>query len=157
MRAVKSSHADQEAEIDMTPMIDCVFQLLIFFMCCATMSKVDKSAEISLPVASNAAEQKDPSNRGTISVLLPGMHARDGEAASDAKPFAIYGELMTDEELQQAIENQVKAQPALRVYLRADQRSDFALVRRAMTACANAGVQDVIFGTYAQDASLTPE
>ena len=32
---------EPEANVDMTPMIDCVFQLLIFLMVCATMSKVD--------------------------------------------------------------------------------------------------------------------
>ena len=143
--------------MDMTPIIDCVFLLLIFFMCAATMAKVDKSAEVTLPVASNAAEQKDPSNRGTVNVLLQGMRAKDGQVASESKPFMIFGNLQTDEELQRAIETQLKIQPNLRLYLRADQRVKFALIRRAMAACANAGVQDIIFGAYAQDISLTPE
>ncbi len=38
-------------EMDMTPMIDCVFQLLIFFMVAASMAKIDKSVDIHLPVA----------------------------------------------------------------------------------------------------------
>jgi biopolymer transport protein ExbD len=144
-----SSHA--EPKIDMTPMIDCVFLLLIFFMCAATMAKVDKSAEVNLPVASNAAEQKDPKNRGTVNVLRPGMRAKDGQAASDSKPFVIYGQLQSDEELQRVIEKELKTKPDLRLYVRADRQVKFALIRRAMAACANAGVSDVIFGTYAQD------
>jgi biopolymer transport protein ExbD len=144
-----SSHA--EPKIDMTPMIDCVFLLLIFFMCAATMAKVDKSAEVNLPVASNAAEQKDPKNRGTVNVLRPGMRAKDGQEASDSKPFVIYGQLQSDEELQRVIEKELKTKPDLRLYVRADRQVKFALIRRAMAACANAGVSDVIFGAYAQD------
>ena len=50
---------EPEAVVDMTPMIDCVFQLLIFFMVCATMSKVDQTPEVSLPIAPKAALQED--------------------------------------------------------------------------------------------------
>lgn len=150
MRISKLSSHD-EPKIDMTPMIDCVFLLLIFFMCAASMAKVDKSAEVNLPVASNAAEQKDPKNRGTVNVLRPGMRAKDGQTASDSKPFMIYGQLQSDDELQRVIEKELKIQPNLRLYLRADRQVNFALIRRAMAACANAGVSDVIFGAYAQD------
>ena len=138
-------------------MIDCVFLLLIFFMCAATMAKVDKIAEVELPVASNAAEQKDPGNRGTVNVLAVGTLAKDGQVASEDKPFMIYGSLLDDDELQRMIEKQLKTQPNLRLYVRADRRVKFALVRRAMGACANAGVSDVIFGTYTHDLTSTLE
>ncbi len=156
MRISKTASAD-EPKIDMTPMIDCVFLLLIFFMCAATMTKVDKTAEVSLPVASNAAEQKDPSNRGTVNVLPAGMPAKDGQVASESKPFVVYGTLMSDDELQRVIEKQLKTQPDLRLYVRADRHVNFGLVRRAMAACANAGVQDVIFGAYVQDGESLAE
>lgn len=140
-----------EARVELVPLIDCVFLLLIFFMCAATMTKVDISSDVKLPVASNAAEQKDPNNRGTVNVLRPGVLAKDGQTASDEKPFVVYGKLVSDDGLQNAIANQLKIQPNLRLYLRADRRVKFALVRRAMAACANAGVSDVIFGAYAED------
>lgn len=38
----------QDSEIDITPMIDCVFLLLIFFLVCSTMSK---STAVELPPA----------------------------------------------------------------------------------------------------------
>lgn len=140
-----------EARVELVPLIDCVFLLLIFFMCAATMTKVDISSDVKLPIASNAAEQKDPSNRGTVNVLLQGVLAKDGQRATEDKPFVIYGKLVGDDELQRTIETQLKTQPTLRLYLRADRRVKFALIRRAMAACANAGVADVIFGTYAED------
>ena len=48
-----------EMGVDMTPMIDCVFLLLIFFMCASTMSRVDFTPEVSLPVAPKAAVPED--------------------------------------------------------------------------------------------------
>jgi len=136
------------------PLIDCVFLLLIFFMCAATMTKVDISSDVKLPVASNAAEQKDPSNRGTVNVLVPGVRALDGQIASVDKPFVVYGKLVNDDGLQNVITKQLKTEPNLRLYLRADRRVTFALIRRAMVACANAGVSDVIFGAYTEDLYL---
>ena len=143
-----------EARVELVPLIDCVFLLLIFFMCAATMTKVDVSSDVKLPVASNAAEQKDPNNRGTVNVLLQGVQALDGQIASDEKPFVVYGKLVGDDGLQSIIANQLKLQSNLRLYVRADRRVKFALVRRAMAACASAGVSDVIFGTYAEDLYL---
>jgi len=146
-----------EARVDMTPMIDCVFLLLIFFMCAATMTKVDKTADVELPIAANAAEQKDSSNRGTVNVLAAGTIAKDGQVASEERPFMIYGNLLNDDELQRTIEKQLKIQPDLRLYVRADRHVKFALVRRAMAACANAGVADVIFGTFTHDLTSLKE
>ncbi len=151
---VTRSEEIPEARVELVPLIDAVFLLLIFFMCAATMTKVDISSDVKLPVASNAAEQKDPSNRGTVNVLLQGVLALDGQIASDDKPFVVYGKLVTDDGLQAAIANELKVQPNLRLYLRADRRVKFALVRRAMAACAAAGVSDVIFGTYTEDLYL---
>jgi biopolymer transport protein ExbD len=146
----------EEARVELVPLIDCVFLLLIFFMCSATMAKVDITSDVRLPIASNAAEQKDPSNRGTVNILFPGTRAKDGQIASDDKPFVVFGKLVTDDELQRTIETQLKTQPNLRLYIRADRQVKFALVRRAMAACANAGIQDVIFGAYLEDLYMRP-
>jgi len=60
---------DLEMDVDMTPMIDCVFLLLIFFMCVASMSKVDMTPELELPVAPKAAVPEDLRARGVINIL----------------------------------------------------------------------------------------
>ena len=143
-----------EARVELVPLIDCVFLLLIFFMCCASMSSVDTSREVQLPVATNAAEQKDPSHRGTVNILPVGVHTPEGELVTDAKPFRVYGTLVDDQELQRIIAEHVKDDPALRLYLRADRQAKFVMIRRAMTACANAGVADVIFATHIEDTYL---
>lgn len=139
---------DPELGIDMTPMIDCVFLLLIFFMCAATMSKVDLTPEVKLPVAPRAAVPEDLRGRGTVNILPVGTVLPNGETTSDERPFMVYGQLMDDRALSQAIAGKRAAEPNLRLYLRVDRAANFALVRRAIKACAEAGVYDVIFATF---------
>jgi biopolymer transport protein ExbD len=150
---MKFHHHDEiaEARVELVPLIDCVFLLLIFFMCAATMSKVDAPTSVKLPVASNAAEQKDPSRRGTVNIVPVGSVTPNGQVATEERPFLVYGKLVNEDELTKAMEERIKTEPALRLYLRADHNVKFAVVRRAMGACAAAGVSDVIFATYVRD------
>lgn len=131
----------------MTPMIDCVFLLLIFFMCAATMSKVDLTPEVRLPVAPRAAVPEDLRGRGVINILPVGTMSSAG-LITEERPFLVYNELLDDAGLQKAIEARRRTEPELRVYMRVDRNTSFALVRRAIRACAAAGVFDIIFATF---------
>ena len=147
----KRSHEIEDARVELVPLIDCVFLLLIFFMCAATMTKVDAPTEVSLPIASNGAEQKDPSMRGTVNIVPIGGRAPSGELSTEEKPFLVFGQLVSDEGLQTAMVERLKEEKNMRLYLRADRTVKFQLVKRAMTACAAAGISDVIFATYEHD------
>lgn len=146
-----------EVHIELVPLIDCVFLLLIFFMTSATMSKLDAPGDVKLPIATNGAKQKDPSNRGIVNVVQPGFKTPQGETATADRQFLISGKLVNEEGLTRLMEQEVKKQPNLRLYLRADRNVQFAVIRKAMGACAAAGVSDVIFATYLQDLSMGKE
>ena len=139
--------AEPEANVDMTPMIDCVFQLLIFFMVCATMSKVDQTPEVSLPIAPKAALQEDLRGRGVVNIVPLGTSVGSG-ATSEDKPFIIYGQVTDEPGLLKAISERRATEPNLRIYMRVDRNAEFKTVKRAIRACANAGVFDIIFGAF---------
>lgn len=139
---------DVELGIDMTPMIDCVFLLLVFFMISATMSKVDFTPEIKLPVAPKAQVPDDLRNRGTINILPAGTPVPGGETVSAERPFLIYGKLANAAELKEQISSVRSQNPDIRVYMRIDRNVEFAVVQRAIKACADVGVFDIVFGTY---------
>jgi biopolymer transport protein ExbD len=141
------SPEEPEANVDMTPMIDCVFLLLIFFMVSATMSKVDQTPEVVLPVAPKAAIPEDLRNRGVVNILPLGTPAA-GSATSEDQPFMIAGQLMDEPGLAKAITQRLAEEPDLRIYMRVDRNAEFRTVKRAIRACANAGVFDIIFGTF---------
>jgi len=146
MKAKRKSEID--ASVDMTPMIDMVFLLLVFFMIAATMSKVDFTPEIKLPVAPKAQVPEDMRNRGTVNVLPMGTPTPGGEVVTEDRPFMIFGKLVNDQELKQQLESVVKANPEIRLYMRIDRNVEFGVVRRCIKACADVGVFDIVFGSY---------
>ena len=143
---------EPEANVDMTPMIDCVFQLLIFFMVCATMSKVDQTPEVVLPIAPKAAVPENPVGRGVVNIVPLGTPVGEG-ATSEDKPFIIYGQVTDEPGLVTAITERRKTEPNLRVYMRVDKNAEFKIVKRAIRACANAGVFDIIFGAFQSESA----
>jgi biopolymer transport protein ExbD len=138
---------EPEAGVDMTPMIDCVFLLLIFFMVCATMSKVDQTPEVVLPIAPKAAIPEDLRGRGVVNIVPLGTPVGGG-ATSEDMPFIIYGQVVDEPGLVKAISERRATEPELRIYMRVDKDAEFKIVKRAIRACANAGIFDIIFGTF---------
>lgn len=55
--------------IDMTPMIDCVFLLLIFFLVAATIRKKHNELPIDLPSSGNAVVKKAQDNTIIVSIV----------------------------------------------------------------------------------------
>ena len=143
---------EPEANVDMTPMIDCVFQLLIFFMVCATMSKVDQTPEVVLPLAPKAAIPENPVGRGVVNIVPLGTPVGDG-ATSEDKPFIIAGQVTDEPGLVKAISDRLKTEPNLRIYMRVDRNAEFKTVKCAIRACANAGVFDIIFGAFQSESA----
>ena len=153
MRLGKTKEVEA-SKVELVPLIDCVFLLLIFFMCAATMTKVDSAADVNLPTAPNAAEQNDPSHRGTVNILTVGTRTLKGELVTQEKPFLVFGELVDDEGLQRVVKQSVQEDPALRIYVRANRDVKYTMIRRAMEAGAAAGVSNIIFATHIQDLYL---
>ena len=143
---------EPDAGVDMTPMIDCVFLLLIFFMVCATMSKVDQTPEVVLPIAPKAAIPDNPVGRGVVNIVPLGTPVGDG-ATSEDKPFIIAGQVTDESGLVTAISERLKTEPNLRIYMRVDRNAEFKTVKCAIRACANAGVFDIIFGAFQSESA----
>ncbi len=143
-----------DLDVDMTPMIDCVFLLLIFFMVVATMSKVDMTPESELPVAPKSAIPEDLRARGIINILPNGFETADGSIVSEDKPFMVSGSLTDDRGLRKSIDARRAAEPELRVVMRIDKNTKFKVVQRGIAACAEAGVFDVIFSSYQSAGAL---
>lgn len=125
-----------EAAFDMSPMIDMVFLLLIFFMIASRFS-VQQNIELEIPTAEKAAVPKERHERFTVNVL------RDGG-------LCIYGNAtpVTLDDLRAAFKHEKSLDPATKVYIRADQDADFLHVRKVMTVMAEEGLDDSIFGAF---------
>ncbi len=52
------NHDEDDVAVDMAPLIDCVFLLLIFFLVATTLKKLDRELQVELPDAVAAIQTK---------------------------------------------------------------------------------------------------
>ncbi|MEN8862889.1 MAG: biopolymer transporter ExbD, partial [Lentimonas sp.] len=62
-----------EEGFPMTPMIDMVFLLLVFFMTVSTLAQADRRVKLDLPESSQSDVPEDLADRGTISLDADGV------------------------------------------------------------------------------------
>jgi biopolymer transport protein ExbD len=120
--------------MQMTPMIDMTFLLLIFFMVTSKLSKEQVKMDIALPLASAAVVPSDVSNRDIINI--------DGQGR-----FFVGDREVSEDELRAYLAERFRNHPPLRLYVRADRAMRYARTAELMEMAAAAGATDVIFGT----------
>lgn len=128
----------EETKVQMAPMIDMVFLLIIFFMTASHLSAY-KSMNLDIPVANKGVIPKDRPDRWTVNIL------KDGKLFSGQDPVTV-------DQLKKMVAERVKGDPNMNVYLRADKNTPHKDVKAVMYAMAEAGVGNFIFGVFAPGA-----
>ena len=126
----------QDIEMDMSPMIDMVFLLLIFFIVASQIVKVEKEP-INLPQSRSAAIPEDETDRYMITVN------QDGEVFA-----GLAQDQVTLEQLKERVFNQLEINEKMRFLIRADGQTKYEENEKVMNACAEAGAQDMIFAAF---------
>ena len=128
------SDLGEDASIDMSPMIDMVFLLLIFFLVAATVVKV-KKVPVEIPVAVYSKVTENTTGRFELTVT------KSGDLFVNTTPVTL-------DELKTMLEPEVKANPDLRVILRADTGVKYSVSEKIMEACAEVGANDMVFSAF---------
>ncbi len=156
-------------EMDLSPMIDCCFLLLIFFVVNATQITVSKDPSVSMPSAIASSDLKDANGCIVVNVFKDpekmDKMARD-KFNKTYPPGTIWG--TKDEsgsknvgyvegegaKLMEYIKAQKEAYKAknmedkdIRIYLRGDKDVPWSRSAAAIRAAAAAGVNNIVFGT----------
>ena len=134
----------QDAKMNMTPMIDVVFLLIIFFMVVTELVKLDIEP-VTLPFASKAKEDSDPPNdRIIVNVKAKGV---------DHGTIWVNHKLLSPAEFQiklrdQAIRsgNDAEDRPKVSVKIRGDKDVEWKYIQNIMVACMRERVLRVSFG-----------
>ncbi len=122
-----------DVEIDMAPMIDMVFLLLIFFMVASVV--VTEKIDIKLPEAKSAKVPDDTKGRLMVTV--------------DANNQIYIGMApVTIEELKEVVSEELDLDPALRIFVRADGAVEYKTNKDIMIACGEVGATDLIYATF---------
>ena len=134
--------SDDELQVDMSPMIDMVFLLLIFFIVASTVIVVKQDPEVEPPVAKYSKKAKDGKGRIVINVRQDGTFL----AETATLTFDDSEDIQKYVKERKAIEEGKGLVPV--IHLRGDQGVPFKYVRKGIRAAALAGVDNVIFSVY---------
>lgn len=121
---------DESLGVNLTPMIDVVFLLVIFFMVATEFSEIERSIDLHLPTAAQAGEGAPPPQTRVVTIYQGGRIELDGRPVSLAQLAIRLSEGVSGESNRQ-------------VEVRGDGRCDFQHIAAAMAACREAGVLDL--------------
>ncbi len=118
-------HDDQEAGIDIAPLIDILFTLIIFFLVTTTFDEKEKEEKVQLPRhgGSSLASKDRPY---FINVLQDGT-------------YSVGGEIVDLDLLEVKLDRRFKDKPDQRVVLRGDAKAYHGQTTSALAAAKEAG------------------
>ena len=129
---LKIEREDQNA-INLTPMIDIVFLLIIFFMVSTKFSELneaERDLSINVPTVSNATALTSAPKKRLVEV------AQDGTITLDHRQVTLNG-------LKTKLTAAKKQYPKLGVVVRGDGRSDFQPIASVLATCRQAQITDL--------------
>ena len=131
---------DEEGPPNLTPLIDMVFLLLVFFLASTTFAREEKDMSLELPQA-QSGKAREASQRLVINVSREGTITVDGRA-------------VTMEALRQKLAAAAARNKEQEVLIRGDKGVQFGLVAQALDACLAASLKRV--GVATQPLSGAP-
>jgi biopolymer transport protein ExbD len=137
-----STAKDDDCNVDMSPMIDMVFLLLIFFIVNATAIIVKTDPLVKPPIAANAQKQKTGEGRIVVNIREDGTFTAEDFNTILPDDVAIFD--MVDKERQRL--ETLGQIPKL--HLRGDKDSVFKYSRTVIRAAAKAKVTEVVFAVF---------
>ena len=136
--AVRIKKGDALSGLNLTPLIDVVFQLLIFFFVAARFEQEDRELEVPLPDASEARPLTAAPTELWINITRDGRYFVDGRWLDNAE---------LEQTLRTASTNNPLSQT---VIICADKRVAFDNVVQAVNLCKRAGVHEYMVNTDGQ-------
>ena len=120
--------------VDLTPVIDVVFLLLIFFLVATTFQQSEREMEITLP---------ETVSGGPISMAL-----RELVINVDAQGrYIVSGRTLDEDALRGAIQSALAERPDRKVTVRGDRDASYGSIARALDICKRAGISEPYLDT----------
>ena len=134
---VPSVRQTGSVSINMTPMIDVVFLLIIFFLVSSHLAKQENRVKLNLPDATTALPEENVQRSVVTLNILP-----DGN-------WQLAGQSLTLPQLVAAlVERNRECGGVLRVRIRTDRDVPYAKVSPLLSACIQAQATDIVFAVY---------
>ncbi len=129
----------EPAGFQLTPMIDCIFLMLCFFLTSQVFSQWESEIDITLPTAKTSqTPQRLP---GEIIVNID----KDGATV-------VNGRVLVEQALGDMLRQVAQLFPGQPVLIRADKATDYEHVIRVLDQCRQADIWNISFATGVPDA-----
>ena len=119
---------------NITPLIDVVFLLNIFFLVATTFQQQEREAKVALPQAAASAPISSALREIVINVT------RDGTLIVNTR-------VVDESSLLSMLKNAVAQNPAQKVNVRGDRDAAYGMVARALDLCKQAGIAEPFLQT----------
>ena len=116
--------------LDLTPMLDMVFNLLIFFMVVSHFAQQDQAMPVELPAGSEAMPLTARPKELFVNIDQDGQYFVASRRVGEAELARVLRQAAIDNPLNQT------------VVIRADRRAQWDFVAAAMRLCNEAGIRD---------------
>ena len=131
---IREDNGAEEIVLNLTPMIDVVFLLLIFFMVTTTFLDPEREIDVELPTAQSAGEPDQAPDEIVVNVLEDGR-------------LLIAGEEVSREELLGVFKAAAQHDPDTPVTIRGHRLAQHEKIVGVMDACGVAGLSNLAVGT----------
>ena len=133
----KSKRNTQDCNLDMTPMIDVVFQLIIFFIVTITMSEA-KDDDVRLELGPHGQEIESNNNDTSTRAMVIDVNRKGRISMSNVT--------LSQDMLNRHIQTRInKMGTNFQIWIRGDARASHDMIRKVMDTCTAAGVAKVSF------------
>ena len=130
--SVKIKKSTAIASLSITPLIDVVFLLLIFFLVATRFAEEDYELQVSLPNASTAMPMNAPPKQLIVNIDREGT-------------YFVGNTKMAADEVEAVIQREVADNPIVQqVDIRADRRVQFDAVVKVIDICNKAGARHTV-------------
>ncbi len=143
---IPSSAGRSSLQFNMTPLIDVVFQLLIFFLVSSHLARQEAQMALPLPSAASGAESRaeDERPRITLNVLADGA-------------LVLVGRRIQPTQLEERLRGVVAEEGAeVELRVRADRDVPYRHVEPVLVASSRAGLSNVTFAVIDSEVTSKP-
>lgn len=131
---IRSRSLEPAVGMEMTPFIDVVFLLLIFFLVATTFQRAERQLQIALPIAAAAGPLSSALREIVINVNA------QGQLFVSSRP-------VSTDELRALVEQAVSGNANQKVTVRGDRHAAYGHIVKALDVCKAAGVQEPYLDT----------
>ena len=131
---INASDADADTHVDFVPMVDVLFNLLIFFLIATSMAQAEREMAVALPHAAASAPISSAMREIVINVT------RDGAMIVNTKT-------VDEASLLSMLKAAVSQNAGQKVNVRGDRDAAYGLVARALDLCKQAGIAEPFLQT----------